>query len=143
MTRIGIVAELGHETRVAATPVTVRKLAELGYDVVVERGAGEAASFPDDAYAEAGAVIVGADEAWRVRGGAADQSAHRARRSAGCADGATLIGLLSPGAATRNWSRRWRRGRSPPWRWTPSRASPGRSRWTCSARWPTSPATGP
>ena len=64
MTRIGIVAELGHETRVAGTPTTVRQLAELGYDVVVEKGAGESASFPDDAYVAAGALIVGADEAW-------------------------------------------------------------------------------
>jgi NAD(P) transhydrogenase subunit alpha len=36
----------------------------LGYEVVVEKGAGESASFPDDAYAAAGALIVGADEAW-------------------------------------------------------------------------------
>jgi NAD(P) transhydrogenase subunit alpha len=38
--RIGIVAELGQETRVAATPPTVRQLMELGYEVVVEKGAG-------------------------------------------------------------------------------------------------------
>ena len=38
MTRIGIVAELGRETRVAATPVTVRQMVELGYEVVVEKG---------------------------------------------------------------------------------------------------------
>ena len=44
MTRIGIVARLGLETRVAGTPVTVRQLAEMGYDVVVEKGAGESAS---------------------------------------------------------------------------------------------------
>lgn len=41
VTRIGIVAELGQETRVAATPVTVRQLAELGYDVVGNRRPGE------------------------------------------------------------------------------------------------------
>ncbi|MBT2523821.1 NAD(P)(+) transhydrogenase (Re/Si-specific) subunit alpha, partial [Arthrobacter sp. ISL-28] len=60
MTCIGIVAELGLETRVAATPATVRQLAELGYDIVVEKGAGESSSFPDDAYAAAGAMIAGA-----------------------------------------------------------------------------------
>ncbi|MET3718840.1 NAD/NADP transhydrogenase alpha subunit [Arthrobacter sp. UYEF21] len=64
MTRIGIVVELGHERRAAATPVTVGQLLELGYDVVVEKGAGESASFRDDDYAAAGVVIVGADEAW-------------------------------------------------------------------------------
>ena len=77
MTRIGIVAELGRETRVAATPVTVGQLLGLGYEVVVEKGAGESASFRDEAYAEAGALIVGADEAWGSRGGVADQPAHR------------------------------------------------------------------
>ncbi|MDQ6751886.1 MAG: Re/Si-specific NAD(P)(+) transhydrogenase subunit alpha [Actinomycetota bacterium] len=95
MTRIGIVAELGHETRVAATPVTVRQLVELGYDLVVEKGAGASASFPDNAYAEAGAVIVGADEAWgsevvlRVNPPTEEEIGR-------LADGATLIGMLSP-----------------------------------------------
>ncbi|WP_311380864.1 hypothetical protein [Arthrobacter sp. ISL-28] len=32
--------------------------------MVVEKGAGESSSFPDDAYAAAGAMIAGADEAW-------------------------------------------------------------------------------
>ncbi|WP_159617762.1 Re/Si-specific NAD(P)(+) transhydrogenase subunit alpha [Arthrobacter zhaoguopingii] len=96
MTRIGIVAEMGQETRVAATPATVRQLLELGYDVVVEKGAGESASFRDDAYAEAGALIVGANDAWgsevvlKVNPPTADEI----DRLAG---GATLIGMLSPG----------------------------------------------
>lgn len=49
-------AETG-ETRVAATPATVGQLLKLGYDVVVETGAGEASSFADTAYVEAGATI--------------------------------------------------------------------------------------
>ena len=52
------------ETRVAATPTTVRQLTALGHDVVVETGAGAAASFPDDGYREAGARLGTADEAW-------------------------------------------------------------------------------
>ena len=44
------------ETRVAATPATVEQLIKLGYDVVVEAGAGAASDFPDEAYAEAGAA---------------------------------------------------------------------------------------
>ena len=96
MTCIGIVAELGHETRVAATPVTVRQLAELGYTVVVEKGAGESASFRDDDYAAAGALIVGADEAWgsdvvlRINPPTEEEIGR-------LADGATLIGMLAPG----------------------------------------------
>ena len=46
-----------HETRVAASPETVSKFAGLGLDVVVESGAGEAASFSDDTYKKAGAAI--------------------------------------------------------------------------------------
>ena len=46
------------ETRVALVPETVRKLSAAGLTVLVERGAGERASFPDDAFAAAGATIV-------------------------------------------------------------------------------------
>jgi NAD(P) transhydrogenase subunit alpha len=52
------------ETRVAATPKTVGQLIALGYDVVVEREAGHAASFSDEAYIAAGARVVSTDEAW-------------------------------------------------------------------------------
>ena len=52
------------ETRVAATPKTVGQLIALGYDVVVERGAGVGASFDDAAYVAAGARVVDASEAW-------------------------------------------------------------------------------
>ncbi|RIV87575.1 NAD(P) transhydrogenase subunit alpha [Aurantiacibacter zhengii] len=45
------------ETRVAATPETVKKLAALGASLAVEEGAGEAASISDAAYAEAGAEV--------------------------------------------------------------------------------------
>ena len=45
------------ETRVAATPETVKKFIALGAAVAVEAGAGEAASIPDGAYREAGAEI--------------------------------------------------------------------------------------
>ena len=52
------------ETRVAATPKTVEQLIGLGYDVLVESGAGVAASFTDEAYrAEVQAMIGGANSA--------------------------------------------------------------------------------
>ncbi|WP_173921872.1 Re/Si-specific NAD(P)(+) transhydrogenase subunit alpha [Agromyces sp. Marseille-P2726] len=63
MTRIGVVTEHGSETRVAATPATVKQLIGMGYDVAVETGAGEKSSFPDDAYTAAGAAIVSAPAA--------------------------------------------------------------------------------
>ena len=56
--QIGIPAEiLAGETRVAATPETVKKFAQMGYTLVVQRGAGLAASCTDKAYEEAGATI--------------------------------------------------------------------------------------
>lgn len=57
--QIGVPREMrARETRVAATPKTVGQLIALGYEVVVERSAGEHASFSDEAYAAAGARIV-------------------------------------------------------------------------------------
>ena len=46
------------ERRVAATPQSTKRLIKLGYDVLIESGAGEQANFPDDLYAAAGAKIV-------------------------------------------------------------------------------------
>jgi NAD(P) transhydrogenase subunit alpha len=80
---------------VAATPETVTKLVGLGHAVVVEAGAGAASSFPDEAYAGAGATVGTAADAWgadvvlRVNAPASDEIS-RLR------DGAVLISLLSP-----------------------------------------------
>ncbi|MGF1456725.1 MAG: Re/Si-specific NAD(P)(+) transhydrogenase subunit alpha [Alphaproteobacteria bacterium] len=51
-----------NETRVAATPETVKKYVALGAAVAVQRGAGIAASVTDEAFVEAGATIV--DSSW-------------------------------------------------------------------------------
>ena len=62
---IGIIVESAPgETRVAATPSTVAQLVQLGYEVVVERGAGAGSSFPDADYEAAGARIVAKKAAW-------------------------------------------------------------------------------
>ena len=53
------------ETRVACTPATVPLLQKLGFEVAVERGAGEAAGFTDAAYEAAGASIAAAAEIWK------------------------------------------------------------------------------
>jgi len=95
MTQIGIVTEHDGETRVAATPQTVGAILKLGYDVVVEEGAGVDSAFPDAAYAAAGARVVSGDEAWAspiVLKVNAPTEAEIARLS----DGATLVALLSP-----------------------------------------------
>jgi len=83
------------ETRVAATPATLRQLVGLGYDVVVETGAGALASFDDDAYAAAGGTIGTAEQAWqadvvlRVNGPTVEEVAK-------LKDGATIVALLQP-----------------------------------------------
>jgi len=46
-----------NESRVAATPETVKKYASLGLSVAVEQGAGIASGIPDAAFAEAGAAV--------------------------------------------------------------------------------------
>ncbi len=63
----------GGETRVSASPESVKKLKALGFDVVVEAGAGSRSRIPDQSYVDAGATIgkaadaAGADVIFKVR----------------------------------------------------------------------------
>jgi H+-translocating NAD(P) transhydrogenase subunit alpha len=50
------------EHRVALVPEVVTRLRHQGWEVLVEAGAGNGASFSDEAYADAGATVVTADE---------------------------------------------------------------------------------
>jgi NAD(P) transhydrogenase subunit alpha len=93
--RIGIPAETRPgETRVAATPETVKKLA-VRHEVVVQAGAGLHAAAPDAAFEAAGAIIVdapgafGADLVLKVRSPAAGELAMMRRD-------AVLVGMLDP-----------------------------------------------
>jgi proton-translocating NAD(P)+ transhydrogenase subunit alpha len=53
--RIGVLKETAPgERRVALVPESCKKLAQAGYQIAIERGAGEAAGYPDDAYREVG-----------------------------------------------------------------------------------------
>ena len=62
---VGIVKEAAPgERRVAATPDSVFKLKQLGFDVVIESGAGLAAGFDDGAYVAAGATIGDTASTW-------------------------------------------------------------------------------
>jgi len=64
--QIGIVKEIeANESRVAASPSSVSQLIKLEFSVVVESGAGVAASFSDAAYKEAGAELFPSDEVWQ------------------------------------------------------------------------------
>ena len=56
--KIGVPKEVRPgERRVAATPESVARLSKLGFEVVVETGAGAGAAFPDEDYAKVGASI--------------------------------------------------------------------------------------
>ncbi|WP_448510635.1 Re/Si-specific NAD(P)(+) transhydrogenase subunit alpha [Immundisolibacter sp.] len=85
------------ECRVAATPESVKKLLALGAQVCVEAGAGEAARYPDAAYAQVGASMgtaaqaLAADVVLMVRRPVAEQIA--AMRP-----GALLVGFTDPHA---------------------------------------------
>ncbi|WP_423378321.1 Re/Si-specific NAD(P)(+) transhydrogenase subunit alpha [Burkholderia sp. LMG 32019] len=64
---IGVPAETrANEARVAATPETVKKYAAAGHRVSIAKGAGIAASYPDEAYAAAGAELTGQSAAFDV-----------------------------------------------------------------------------
>ena len=91
---VGILKERHRgEARVAATPATVTQLRTLGYEVVVDAGAGVASSFPDAAYVEVGATIGAALAADIVFGVNAPSS----EQLDGLREGATLVSILSPG----------------------------------------------
>ena len=56
--QIGIPTEtVAGESRVAATPETVKKLINAGHSVVIQRGAGVKAAYIDSAYEQVGATI--------------------------------------------------------------------------------------
>jgi NAD(P) transhydrogenase subunit alpha len=91
------------ETRVAATPETVRRMVKLGLEVAVERGAGEASLFHDAEYETAGAALIddpaaaweSADVVLKVTAPGAFEGlpGHEAE---GLKPGAVLIGFLAP-----------------------------------------------
>jgi NAD(P) transhydrogenase subunit alpha len=96
--RIAVVAETdSNETRVAATPETVKKLIALGASVTVQSGAGNASGIPDSEFETAGAslahgmsaAIAGADVVLAVR--RPDASA-----LSGAANGASVIAIMDP-----------------------------------------------
>jgi NAD(P) transhydrogenase subunit alpha len=84
------------EHRVALVPEVVRKLSGRGIEILVQRGAGDGALIPDEAYAGAGATVTddeaalwGADAVVTI---APPEPAHIARMR----EGALLIGFLQP-----------------------------------------------
>jgi len=83
------------ESRVAAVPETVKKLIAMGFEVAVEKGAGDGALIPDSAFEGAGASMVtntkalGADLVFKVRPPSEDEISKLSK-------GATVISLMEP-----------------------------------------------
>ncbi len=85
------------EKRVATVPEVVEKLIKLGFRVAVEARAGEAASFPDEAYRAAGAELVAtAAELWEKADVVLKVRPPTAEEVAMLREGATLIGFVWP-----------------------------------------------
>jgi len=100
MTRVAIPKERrDQETRVAASPDTVKRFIKLGLDVIIERGAGAASAIPDSAYQQAGAAL-GNDESETLKDAdivlkvlrPLDEEIALMKR------GAVLAAILAPGA---------------------------------------------
>lgn len=92
--KIAIVKERRpHETRVAATPETVKKLKALGAEITIEAGAGTVAAYTDQAYGEAGATIV-PDAASAI---AAGDIVFKIQRPMTAEEGLDELGLLRQG----------------------------------------------
>jgi NAD(P) transhydrogenase subunit alpha len=94
--RIGVPLETRpEEFRVAVTPETVKKYITAGHSVIVESGAGVAASIPDTAYQAVGATIGNAADAFgsemilKVRAPSGDELTQMKA-------GSVLIGMLDP-----------------------------------------------
>jgi H+-translocating NAD(P) transhydrogenase subunit alpha len=95
--KVGVAKESAPgETRVAVVPDTVRRLVDDGVEALVERGAGDGATFADAAYEQAGARVVSAEELYaeadvvcRVRK-PSDEEIARLR------EGQVLLALLQP-----------------------------------------------
>ena len=96
--KIGVIsADIAHESRVALTPDAVKKLRKLGFEVVIESGAGQASYYSDESYQNAGASIA-------VSGADVIADAHiittvndlSATMAASLTSGQIVIGMLDP-----------------------------------------------
>jgi H+-translocating NAD(P) transhydrogenase subunit alpha len=97
--KLGIVTETRpEERRVAASPQVVGRWVKAGWEVAIERGAGERASYPDAQYEAAGGTIVERAAAWhadivlKLRP-PLDEEVAQLR------EGATLVSYIFPGEA--------------------------------------------
>jgi NAD(P) transhydrogenase subunit alpha len=141
--QIGVLKETApRERRVALAPDSVARLVKAGTAVVVEHGAGESASFPDSAYAAAGATIASnaaetlaaSDVVTKVQRPSADEHARSSRggahQSLAAGGERDVLPVFAERSITALSLERVPR-------------IPARSRWTCCRHRARSPATRP
>jgi H+-translocating NAD(P) transhydrogenase subunit alpha len=93
--RVGVPTEsAAGERRVALVPEVVARLSSGGFEVLVERGAGDAASFPDAAFAEAGARVV--EDPYREAEALVKVHRPSEAEAARMREGQVLVGFLQP-----------------------------------------------
>ena len=94
--KIGVPKETAAgERRVALVPEVVGKLTKAEHEVLVERGAGEAALIPDEAFEQAGARLVGPGEAFEAEV-VVKVAAPTGEEVGRLGPDTTLIGFLAP-----------------------------------------------
>jgi H+-translocating NAD(P) transhydrogenase subunit alpha len=94
---IAIVKETAdYEKRVAATPESVKKILALGGAVVIEQGAGLAASYTDDLYAQAGASLVSTADEAKKNADVLMKVQVNEQDLNGLKSGALVVGLFAP-----------------------------------------------
>jgi NAD(P) transhydrogenase subunit alpha len=95
--RIAVLSDAPAETRVAATPETIKKYLALGADVVVQSGAGTAAGIPDAEF-QAGGATIAPDAAATVRDADVVLKVRRPSEAEvrACKPGALVIAIMDP-----------------------------------------------
>jgi NAD(P) transhydrogenase subunit alpha len=95
--KVGVPKEtLPGERRVALVPDVLPKLKAAGIEVLVERGAGAAASYTDAMYEEAGGTLVSGDEAWSLADCVVKVQKPTLAEVGKLRAGQALVGLLAP-----------------------------------------------
>lgn len=87
------------EQRVALVPDSVTRLVKAGFTVTVERGAGTAAGFPDEAYGKAGAEVAPPEAVYHNAQVVLKVQRPQPEEARHIADGAILIAFLQPASA--------------------------------------------
>ncbi len=86
------------EARVAMTPQSAKDLAKLGYECLIEAGAGVKAGFDDKAYEEAGVQVVKGAELWKQADVVAKVRPPTTAEAKKLSEGQTLISFFYPAA---------------------------------------------